>query len=150
MHQRETRSHPNHGKRCGELNPLERPSAVCLAEANFATPARPLLQALADNDAELVSLNAREAAAEEAAGEGGSESWYIRERLGGSGGAGSMLHCLDNEEHDVFTDHGGNAAVVAAATTLGLQVRLAVGNHLSLRWRSEHKTSECKCELDLS
>ena len=43
---------------------------------------------------------------------------YVQEALSGTGG--SFLHCVDNQEHDVFTAHGGLDAVVSAADDLEL------------------------------
>eukprot|EP01052_Picozoa_sp_SAG31_P020800 SAG31_NODE_1580_length_7835_cov_4.074457_1_plen_229_part_00 len=91
-----------------------------------------ILQALADNDDELAAIAAKTAAQQldQHAGPDAQtaedKGWYIREQLGREDSEASLLHCLDNEEHDVFNDNGGIAAVKAAATALGLAHKLAL------------------------
>ena len=46
----------------------------------------------------------------------------IEEELECSG----VLHCVDNEEHDVFSEHGGLRAVREAAECLGLSELLHI------------------------
>lgn len=89
-----------------------------------------ILQALKDNDAELQHLRAESmpnaaVASSEANGSSNDNSsaeqepgFYVEEALSGSGS--SFLHCVDNQEHDVFTAHGGLGAVVSAAADLEL------------------------------
>lgn len=89
-----------------------------------------VLQALKDNDAELNHLRAQNtstpaaASSEGAMGSDGNSApdeesgFYVEEALGDSGS--SILHCVDNQEHDVFAAHGGLGAVVAVAADLGL------------------------------
>ena len=107
-----------------------------------------VLQALKDNEAELShlraekSLNAAAVAANESGGDPSGHAeveaeaeagFYVEEALGISGGdsesesAGtSVLHCVDNQEHDVFTAHGGLGAVISIAEELGLEHLLQV------------------------
>ena len=89
-----------------------------------------ILQALKDNEAELKHLRAENTANAAAAfSEGSVDSndnssagketgFFVEEALGNSGD--SFLHCVDNQEHDVFTAHGGLGAVVSVAAELGL------------------------------
>ena len=89
-----------------------------------------ILQALKDNDAELKQLQteskANVAVASYGQGQESSESgsahqeagFYVEDALSDHGS--SILHCVDNQEHDVFTAHGGLGAVVSIAADLGL------------------------------
>eukprot|EP01043_Picozoa_sp_COSAG02_P077535 COSAG02_NODE_17014_length_1035_cov_4.650794_1_plen_335_part_01 len=88
-----------------------------------------ILQALKDNEAELKHLRAENTVnAAVASCEGSVDSndnssgqetgFFVEEALNDSGH--SFLHCVDNQEHDVFTAHGGLGAVVSVAADLGL------------------------------
>ena len=89
-----------------------------------------ILQALADNEAELAALRNAGAAGplpvaeggEAAAGEEEGGGWYVD----GAAAAPPVLHCVDNQEHCVFTDLGGLGAVMRTAEELGLGALLKV------------------------
>ena len=107
-----------------------------------------VLQALKDNEDELAHLRAESSAvgisaATEGGGTGeqppssssdaaelepGAEAdsgFYVEDAIAELGST-SVLHCVDNEEHDVFTVHGGLGAVLAISEELGLSHLLKV------------------------
>jgi hypothetical protein len=98
-----------------------------------------ILQALRDNEAELAQLRMQHSGKVPGTGGGGREGlnatgqaepvteeaeWYVEECLEARQ---AVLHCVDNEEHDVFTvEHGGLGAVQRIAERLGLSSWLQV------------------------
>ena len=90
-----------------------------------------ILQALADNDAELRTIREQQALRTDAAdGEGEYKNWYVEEELskGDDGDAAACLLAIDNEEHDVFVDQSGGVAAVS-----NIADRLGLGGYLKVR-----------------
>ena len=106
-----------------------KPRRVLEVGAGFTTLF--ILQALADNEAEIAALRAARAGPERrvtCAQEDGAEvAWCVEEALGADDGEPrATLLTLDNEEHEVFVDAGGLSAVRDAARRLGLEPHLRV------------------------
>jgi hypothetical protein len=57
--------------------------------------------------------------------DGVTRLFYVPEHLVFGVQCVGRLHCVDTEEHDVFTDNGGLGEVVQAAKALGLEVHTA-------------------------
>eukprot|EP00658_Telonema_sp_P-2_P005362 TRINITY_DN12005_c0_g1_i1.p1 TRINITY_DN12005_c0_g1~~TRINITY_DN12005_c0_g1_i1.p1 ORF type:complete len:337 (+),score=93.48 TRINITY_DN12005_c0_g1_i1:58-1068(+) len=92
-----------------------KPKRVLEVGAGYSTVF--ILQALHDNATEMAQLK-------QVGSFHGMEDWLVEGSLESAEPA--VLHCIDNQEHEVFVEHGGLGAVQKAAESLGLSHLLSI------------------------